>query len=91
MAVGVVLILLVFEAARRVMGIALPIICGLFLAYALARPIPARGSGAPGLRLDQLVNQLSFGTEGLYGTPTTSQPPTSFCSSCSAPFWSRPG
>ncbi|MCS6945606.1 MAG: TRAP transporter permease, partial [Sutterellaceae bacterium] len=33
--VGTVTIVLVFEAARRVMGIALPIICALFLAYAL--------------------------------------------------------
>ena len=35
MVVGLTLIVLVFEAARRVMGIALPIICGLFLAYGL--------------------------------------------------------
>lgn len=35
MVVGLVLIVLVFEAARRVMGIALPLICALFLAYGL--------------------------------------------------------
>ena len=33
--VGLLLIGLVFEAARRVMGIALPIICALFLVYGL--------------------------------------------------------
>ena len=33
--VGIVVVVLVFEAARRVMGLALPIICGLFLAYGL--------------------------------------------------------
>ncbi|WP_185265833.1 TRAP transporter permease [Halopseudomonas xiamenensis] len=70
MLVGLALIVLVFEAARRVMGIALPIICGLFLAYGmfgnhLPGELAHRGYG-----LDQLVNQLSFGTEGLYGTPT---------------------
>ncbi|WP_165680459.1 TRAP transporter permease [Metapseudomonas otitidis] len=70
MVVGLTLILLVFEAARRVMGIALPIICALFLAYGmLGQYLPGdlmhRGYG-----LDQIVNQLSFGTEGLYGTPT---------------------
>ncbi|WP_236207937.1 TRAP transporter permease [Pseudomonas tohonis] len=70
MVVGLSLILLVFEAARRVMGIALPIICALFLAYGmLGQYLPGdlmhRGYG-----LDQIVNQLSFGTEGLYGTPT---------------------
>ena len=33
--VGGITLVLVFEAARRVIGIALPVICGLFLAYAL--------------------------------------------------------
>ena len=70
MIVGLTLIVLVFEAARRVMGIALPIICALFLAYGmLGQYLPGdlmhRGYG-----LDQIVNQLAFGTEGLYGTPT---------------------
>ena len=70
MVIGLTLVVLVFEAARRVMGIALPIICALFLAYGmLGQYLPGdlvhRGYG-----IDQLVNQLSFGTEGLYGTPT---------------------
>jgi TRAP transporter 4TM/12TM fusion protein len=68
--IGIVSIVLVFEAARRVMGIALPIICGAFLAYALfgqylPAPLTHRGYG-----LDQVVGQLGFGTEGIYGTPT---------------------
>lgn len=33
--VGTLVVVLVFEGARRMMGSALPIICGLFLAYAL--------------------------------------------------------
>ncbi|MGA6097761.1 TRAP transporter permease [Stutzerimonas marianensis] len=68
--VGVVLIVLVFEAARRVMGIALPIICGLFLAYGLLGQYLPGDLAHRGYGLDQLVNQLAFGTEGLYGTPT---------------------
>ncbi|MCJ0975727.1 TRAP transporter permease [Pseudomonas sp. PS1] len=68
--VGVVLIALVFEAARRVMGIALPIICGLFLAYGLLGQYLPGDLAHRGYGLDQLVNQLAFGTEGLYGTPT---------------------
>ena len=70
MAVGLVLIALVFEAARRVMGIALPIICGLFLAYGLFGNYLPGDLAHRGYGLDQIVNQLSFGTEGLYGTPT---------------------
>lgn len=70
MAIGLLLIALVFEAARRVMGIALPLICGLFLAYALLGQYLPGDLAHRGYGLDQVINQLSFGTEGLYGTPT---------------------
>ncbi|MGP0148331.1 TRAP transporter permease [Pseudomonas oryzihabitans] len=70
MVVGLTLIVLVFEAARRVMGIALPIICALFLAYGLFGQYLPGDLMHRGYGLDQIVNQLSFGTEGLYGTPT---------------------
>ena len=68
--VGVALIVLVFEAARRVMGGALPLICGLFLAYGLFGEYLPGDLAHRGYGFDQIVNQLSFGTEGLYGTPT---------------------
>ena len=70
MVVGLVLIVLVFEAARRVMGIALPIICALFLAYGLFGQYLPGDLMHRGYAIDQIVNQLAFGTEGLYGTPT---------------------
>ena len=70
MVIGLTLIVLVFEAARRVMGIALPIICALFLVYGLFGQYLPGDLMHRGYALDQLVNQLSFGTEGLYGTPT---------------------
>ena len=70
MAIGLVLIVLVFEAARRVMGIALPLICALFLAYGLFGQYLPGDLMHRGYALDQIVNQLAFGTEGLYGTPT---------------------
>jgi TRAP transporter 4TM/12TM fusion protein len=70
MVIGVVTIALVFEAARRVMGIALPLICAAFLLYGLfgqylPAPLTHRGYG-----IDQVIGQLGFGTEGIYGTPT---------------------
>lgn len=68
--VGITLIGLVFEAARRVMGSALPIICGAFLAYGLFGEYLPGDLAHRGYGLDQVVNQLAFGTEGLYGTPT---------------------
>ncbi|AYF87993.1 TRAP transporter permease [Pseudomonas sp. DY-1] len=70
MAIGLLLIALVFEAARRVMGIALPLICGVFLAYGLLGEYLPGDLAHRGYGLDQIVNQLSFGTEGFYGTPT---------------------
>lgn len=68
--IGLILIVLVFEAARRVMGIALPIICGLFLAYGLLGEYLPGDLAHRGYGVDQIINQLAFGTEGLYGTPT---------------------
>ncbi|HSQ72635.1 MAG TPA: TRAP transporter permease [Rubrivivax sp.] len=69
MVVGLVTLTLVFEAARRVMGWALPAICLGFLAYALfgqylPGPLQHRGYG-----FDQVIGTLTFGTEGIYGVP----------------------
>ena len=68
--VGVLVIVLVFEAARRIMGMALPIICGLFIPYALLGPDLPGVLAHRGFGFDQLVDQLFLGTEGIYGTPT---------------------
>ncbi len=69
-AVGIVAIALVFEAARRVMGWGLPIICALFLAYgALGHLLPA-ALAHRGYDWELLIATLGFGTEGIYGTPT---------------------
>ncbi|HWK69146.1 MAG TPA: TRAP transporter permease [Rhizobiaceae bacterium] len=67
--IGVLLIALVFEAARRLMGPALAIIAGVFLAYCffgqyLPPPFIHRGYG-----FDQIIENFAFGTEGIYGTP----------------------
>src|SRR5699024_4727653 len=60
MIVGIALAILVFEAARRVMGIALPIICALFLAYGLLGQYLPGDLAHRGYDFDQIVNQLSF-------------------------------
>ncbi|UYP30474.1 TRAP transporter permease [Pseudomonas sp. Z8(2022)] len=70
MIIGLTLLALVFEAARRVMGIALPIVCGTFLLYGMFGQYLPGDLAHRGYGLDQIVNQLSFGTEGFYGTPT---------------------
>lgn len=70
MVVGIVIIALVFEATRRMMGIALPIICGLFLLYGLYGEFLPGSFAHRGYGFDQIISTLGFGTEGIYGTPT---------------------
>lgn len=67
--VGTVLIVLVFEGARRLMGWPLAVIAGCFLAYCffgqhLPPPFIHRGYG-----FEQIVEHFAFGTEGIYGSP----------------------
>ena len=68
--VGGITLVLVFEAARRVIGIALPVICGLFLAYALFGEHLPGDLAHRGYAVSQVIDQLAFGTEGIYGVPT---------------------
>ena len=70
MIVGVLTIVLVFEAARRIMGFALPLICLMFLLYGLFGEYLPGALAHRGYGIDQIVGQLGFGTEGIYGTPT---------------------
>ena len=68
--IGAVTIVMVFEAARRVMGVALPIICLGFLAYTVfGQHLPGDWAHR-GYALSQVIDQLGFGTEGIYGIPT---------------------
>ncbi|MGE0349941.1 TRAP transporter permease [Hydrogenophaga sp.] len=68
--VGVTAVVLVFEAARRVMGWGLPLICLIFLAYAIFGQYLPGHLAHRGYGLDQIVGQLGMGLEGIYGTPT---------------------
>ncbi|MET4480369.1 TRAP transporter permease [Bradyrhizobium sp. F1.13.3] len=67
--VGTLLAILIFEGTRRLMGAALPLMCGACLVYwffgqYLPSPLNHRGYD-----FDQIVTHLSFGTEGFYGVP----------------------
>ncbi|THV23163.1 TRAP transporter permease [Peteryoungia ipomoeae] len=69
LAMGCLVVVLVFEAARRLMGLPLTIIAGLFLAYCffgqhLPSPLSHRGYD-----FELIVEHFAFGTEGIYGTP----------------------
>ena len=67
--VGILTIALVFEGARRLMGLPLTIIASLFLAYCFFGnylPPPFIHRGYP---WEMIVEHFGFGTEGIYGTP----------------------
>src|SRR5437667_10996422 len=68
--VGTIVIVLVFEAARRVLGLALPIVCATFLAYGLFGQYLPAAIAHRGYGFDQIVGQLYLGSEGIYGIPT---------------------
>ncbi|MEZ5785146.1 MAG: TRAP transporter permease [Xanthobacteraceae bacterium] len=68
--VGIVAIGLLFYFVWRIMGPALVIVSGIFLAYCLFGqhlPAPFDTRGYPP---DQVIEHMAFGTEGIYGVPT---------------------
>lgn len=67
--VGVVALITVFLAAWVIMGPALPIISGLFLAYCLFGQYLPRPLNHRGYAFDQVIDHMAFGTEGIYGIP----------------------
>src|SRR5437868_304953 len=69
LAVGTLLAVLIFEGTRRLMGLALPLMCGACILYwffgqYLPAPLNHRGYD-----FDQVITHLSYGTEGFYGVP----------------------
>lgn len=69
MIIGGMAILLVLEAARRVVGLPLVIIAIAFLAYAMLGPYMPGMLIHKGLTLNQLIKTMFFTTEGILGTP----------------------
>ncbi|HEX2333261.1 MAG TPA: TRAP transporter fused permease subunit, partial [Burkholderiales bacterium] len=66
---GIALILLVLEAARRTTGWIMPFICVLFLAYAMVGPwLPAPWTHR-GYDIGRLVGTMYMTLEGIFGTP----------------------
>lgn len=65
---GVILTILVLEAARRMTGWALPILAVLFFIYALFGRAFSGIFRHRGYEWDTVINQLYVTTEGIYGT-----------------------
>lgn len=69
-AFGVAGLAALFLLVWRFMGAALPIVAGLFLAYALLGQYLPAPFDHRGYSLDQIIDQMAYGTEGIYSTPT---------------------
>ena len=68
-AVGLIGVLLVIEATRRVVGVPMLIVVALFLIYAFAGPYMPGLIAHRGLTPQQLVGHLFYTTEGIFGIP----------------------
>ena len=67
--IGVLGVLLVIEATRRVVGLPMVIVVLAFLAYAFAGPYMPGVLSHRGLTPNQLIGHLYFTTEGIFGIP----------------------
>ena len=67
--VGLILIVLLLEASRRVIGPALPVISILFVAYAFLGPYMPDIIAFKGVSLNRFIGQMTMSTEGIYGIP----------------------
>lgn len=75
---GVIMVIVLLEAARRVIGVTITVVAAVFLLYAMAGPrgaLPWLGEWLPGIlahrgyNLDRIIGQLYLGQEGIYGLP----------------------
>lgn len=67
--VGLIGTVLVFEAARRVVGWPMIIVAALFILYALIGPYIPGMLAHRGVSLQELVGHLFYTTEGIFGIP----------------------
>lgn len=67
--VGLVVIILVLEAARRAVGLPITIIASAFLIYAFFGPYMPDFLAHRGQSLEGIVNLMYYSTDGILGTP----------------------
>jgi len=68
-AISILLIVLVLESSRRVIGPALGIIAVLFTVYAFLGPYMPSIFAFRGVSMSKYISQVGLGTEGIYGIP----------------------
>lgn len=68
-AIGTLGIIMVIEAARRIVGLPIVIVVLCFIAYGFLGPYMPGAIAHRGLTLNQMVGHLFFTTEGVFGIP----------------------
>ncbi len=66
---GALLVVMLLEATRRVIGPALPVIGLVFISYAFLGPHMPDLIAFKGVSLNRFVGQMTMSTEGIYGIP----------------------
>ncbi|MFC7370199.1 TRAP transporter permease [Fictibacillus iocasae] len=67
--IGVLAVVLVLEATRRVVGMPITVIASIFLAYAYLGPYMPGFLEHKGLSIERIIRTMFFTTEGILGTP----------------------
>jgi TRAP transporter 4TM/12TM fusion protein len=66
---GLILVIGLLEASRRVIGPALPVIATVFIIYAFLGPYMPDLIAFKGVSLNRFMGQMTMSTEGIYGIP----------------------
>jgi TRAP transporter 4TM/12TM fusion protein len=66
---GALLVILLLEASRRVIGPALPVIASFFILYSFLGPYMPDVVAFKGVSLNRFMGQMTMSTEGIYGIP----------------------
>ena len=66
---GVVLLVMLLEGARRSLGIALPIVAIVFILYSFFGPYMPDLIAFKGVSVNRFIGQITMSTEGIYGIP----------------------
>lgn len=66
---GLMLVILLLEATRRVIGPALPIIALFFITYGFLGPYMPDVIAFKGVSLNRFIGQMTMSSEGIYGIP----------------------
>ncbi|NIO11749.1 MAG: TRAP transporter permease, partial [Deltaproteobacteria bacterium] len=67
--VGITLVILLLEAARRALGPTISVVAAIFILYAFFGPYMPSVLAFKGVSLTRFMSQMTISTEGIYGVP----------------------